>query len=102
MRIFILSILALSFFGCSTKVPCNCKCPKCPKDESKVFIYNEPEIIAYKDKEPKKYKEPKQATQAQIYYKKQVDYVQTKATPYWGKKAQVASKFNYVKYAKDF
>ncbi|QFR49187.1 DUF3393 domain-containing protein [Sulfurimonas lithotrophica] len=94
MRIFVLFVLALSFFGCSTKVPCNCKCPKCPKDESKVFVYNEPEITVYK--------EPQQLSKAQVYYKKQVSYVRKKAAPYWGEKAQVADKFNYVKYAKDF
>ena len=69
--------------GCSTRFKCECECPK---------VYDK----------PVEQKKILKASQAQVYYKKQVSHVEKKAAPYWGSKAKVATKYNYVKYAKDF
>ena len=79
MRISILLIFLLSFWGCSTRVKCECECPK---------VNTQPIVLT--------------AAQSQVYYKKRVRYVEKKAAPYWGTKAKVATKYNYVKYAKNF
>lgn len=98
MRYIILAIMIFSFFGCSSRVKCNCKCPK-PKAQEVVYKYTEPAIEV---QAPAITIAPTRANESQVYYKKRVSYVREKAAPYWGEKAQVASKYNYVKYAKDF
>lgn len=84
MRISLLLISLLLFFGCSTRYPCECECQK-------PTIYN-PSVDAL---ERTSNYTPKQ-------YKKRVSYLRKKAKRYWGNKAKVASKYEYVKYAKDF
>ena len=86
MHISILLIILLSFWGCSTRVKCKCDCPK---------VYNEAPPV---QEQKKIYK----ASEAQVYYKERVSYVEKKASPYWGSKARTANRYNYVKYAKDF
>ena len=98
LRFIILFVFIFSFWGCSTRVKCNCKCPK-PK-ESKIIAFSEPKIEV--ENKPIVHKKPKVLTQAQIHYNKRVSYVRENASPYWGKKAKVADKYNYVKYEKDF
>ena len=95
MRISLLLIVLLSFWGCSTRKPCDCRCPK---TKSVVpVVYPDTEYVVY-EKTPKVKKISSEVKQ----YKKRVSYVRKKAAPYWGSKAQVASKYSYVKYAKDF
>jgi peptidoglycan lytic transglycosylase C len=77
LRISLLFIFLLSFWGCSTRVPCECECSKAVT-QAKVV-----------DDSP-------------VYYKKRVSQLRTKAKAYWGSKAKVATKYNYVKYSKNF
>ena len=70
--------------GCSTRIKSECKCPN---------VNNQPVVVEEKILK---------ASEAQVNYKKRVSYVEKKAAPYWGTKAKVASRYNYVKYAKDF
>ncbi|WP_373070758.1 murein transglycosylase domain-containing protein [Sulfurimonas sp.] len=109
MRYLVLFVLVLSFVGCSTRFVHEQKTK--PKQVAKVkeqkveFIpFQEPEIVDYKPIPKPKIlpPKPKELTKAQIQYNKRVTYVQKKAAPHWGKKAQVATKYNYVKYVKDF
>lgn len=41
-------------------------------------------------------------TEAQAQFNKQVASIRKKAQPYWGKKAEVPSRYSYVRYEKDF
>lgn len=105
MRIIILFIVLLFFLGCSTRVTGTKTVYKVtPKETSQFIPFEEPKITIYKeDVEPVVTKiKIKKPTKAQKIYNKRVSYVRKKAAPYWGEKAEVASRYNYVKYEKDF
>ena len=92
MRIFILLVTTLFFFGCSTRVPCNCDCKK-------TTLYTPPTVEAIPYTPVNKNKTIKASVSK---YNKRKNYVRKKARPYWGENAKVASKYEYVKYASDF
>ena len=95
MHIILLIFALLGLSGCTTTYkPCKCECQKPIHDEP---IYEYIETI-----EPI-YKPLKKVVESSVVdYNKKISYVRQKAKPYWGNKAKVASKYEYVKYAKDF
>lgn len=105
MRIIILFFVLFLILGCSTRVPEKNVYKYNPKKEKSQYIpFKEPQITVFEDDvEPLSVRRKKsKPTKAQIKYRKRVSYVRKKAAPYWGSRAQVASRYNYVKYEKDF
>ena len=95
MHIILLIITLLCLSGCSTVYkPCKCNCQKSTQKET-IYKAVESKVAVYTPKN-------KATESSVVYYNKRVNYVRQKAKPYWGNKAKVASKYEYVKYAKDF
>lgn len=90
MHITLPLVILLSFFGCSTRIKNNYE-----NNQPTLYTPPAPSTVPVKTNTDKTYS-PK------THYNKRVNYLRKKALPNWGDNAKVASRYEYVKYVKNY